>query len=148
LENPILKGFPVFDLDRIEILKGPQGTLFGRNTPAGVIKFESARPTDEFEGYGRLAYGRFNTVDAEGAVSGPLADTLSARLSALYQRRDDFVDNQFAEDFPGAVAGDGADGFEEFQEFAGRLQFLWSPNADWSTLLNIHGRRLDGGSRL
>ena len=148
LENPILKGFPVFDLDRIEVLRGPQGTLFGRNTPAGVIKFESARPTEDFEGYGRVAYGRFNTVDVEGAVSGPLSDTLSARLSALHQRRDDFVDNQFAEDFPGAVAGDGADGFEEFQEFAGRLQLLWAPHEDWTTLFNVHGRRLDGGSRL
>lgn len=148
LENPILKGFPVFDLDRIEVLRGPQGTLFGRNTPAGVIKFESARPTDAVEGYGRVAYGRFNTIDAEGAISGPLSDTLSARLSMLFQRRDDFVDNQFAEDFPGAVTGDGANGFEEFQEFAGRLQLLWTPAENWSTLLNVHGRRLDGGSRL
>lgn len=148
LENPILKGFPVFDLDRVEILRGPQGTLFGRNTPAGVVKFDSARPTDEVEGYGRIAYGRFNTIDAEGAISGPLSPTISARLSALFQRRDDFVDNTFAEQNPAAVTGDGADGFEEFSEFAGRLQFLWKPNDDWSTLLNIHGRRLDGGSRL
>ena len=148
LENPILKGFPVFDLDRIEVLRGPQGTLFGRNSPAGVVKFESAKPTDEFEGYGRIAYGRFNTIDAEGAISGPLSNSLSARLSTLFQRRDDFVDNQFAEDFPGAVTGDGANGFEEFTEFAGRLQFLWSPAENWSTLLNVHGRTLDGGSRL
>ncbi len=149
LENPILKGFPVFDLDRIEVLRGPQGTLFGRNTPAGVIKFDSAKPTGSFEAYSRVSYGRFNTVDAEGAISGPIAgDALSARLSVLFQRRDDFVDNQFAEDFPGAVTGDGADGFEDFSEFAGRLQFLWTPSETWSTLLNVHGRRLDGGSRL
>ena len=44
LENALLKGFPAFDLDRIEVLRGPQGTLFGRNTPAGTVKFESARP--------------------------------------------------------------------------------------------------------
>ena len=50
-ENPILKGFPAFDLDRIEVLRGPQGTLFGRNTPAGVVKFESVRPSiDTFSG--------------------------------------------------------------------------------------------------
>src|SRR5687767_11203597 len=43
-ENPILKGFPAFDLARVEVLRGPQGSLFGRNTPAGVVKFESNRP--------------------------------------------------------------------------------------------------------
>lgn len=141
LENSILKGFPVFDLDRIEILRGPQGTLFGRNTPAGVIKFESAKPTEEFEGYGRVSYGRFNTVDAEGAISGPIAkDTLSGRLSLLVQRRDDYVDNTF--DLGGER------GFEEFFEFAGRAQLLFTPNDRVTSLLNIHGRRLDGGSRL
>ena len=44
LENPILKGFPIFDLDRIEVLRGPQGTLFGRNTPAGIVKFDTVKP--------------------------------------------------------------------------------------------------------
>lgn len=141
LENSILKGFPVFDLNRIEILRGPQGTLFGRNTPAGVIKFESAKPTGEFEGYGRVSYGRFDTIDAEGAVSGPIAgDALTGRLSLLVQRRDDFVDNTFD------LAGE--EGFEEFFEFAGRAQLLFEPNDQVSSLLNIHGRRLDGGSRL
>lgn len=140
LENPVLKGFPVFDLERVEVLRGPQGTLFGRNTPAGVIQFESAKPTQEVEGYGRLAYGRFNTFDAEGAISGGLIeDKLSARLSGLYQRRDDYVDNAFP---------DGQqDGFEEFDELAGRLQFLFTPNNSVDALLNIHGRRLNGGSR-
>ncbi|GJL91629.1 TonB-dependent receptor [Hyphococcus sp.] len=141
LENPILKGFPVFDLDRIEILRGPQGTLFGRNTPAGVIKFESAKPTEIFEGYGRVSYGRFNTVDTEAAISGPLAgDKLTGRLSVLAQRRDDFVDNTF-------TAG-GEEGFEEFSEFAGRAQLLIRPNDRVSSLVNVHGRKLDGGSRL
>ncbi|HZF97741.1 MAG TPA: TonB-dependent receptor plug domain-containing protein, partial [Pseudoxanthomonas sp.] len=56
-ENPLLKGFPVFDLERIEVLRGPQGTLFGRNTPAGVVKFESAKPTQETDGYVQIAHG-------------------------------------------------------------------------------------------
>ena len=141
LENPILKGFPVFDLDRIEVLRGPQGTLFGRNTPAGVIKFESAKPTEELEGYGRLAYGRFDTFDAEGAVSGPLVeDHLSARLSVLYQSRDDYIDN--------TAPNPNEDAFEEFEEFAARLQFLLTPTDNVTMLLNIHGRTLDGGSRV
>ena len=70
LENALLKGFPAFDLDRVEVLRGPQGTLFGRNTPAGIVKFESARPTQTLEGYGRLSYGQFNSSNFEGAVSG------------------------------------------------------------------------------
>lgn len=140
LENPILKGFPVFDLDRVEVLRGPQGTLFGRNTPAGVITFESAKPTQETEGYGRLAYGRFDTFDAEGAISGGLTENLSARLSGLYQRRDDYIDN--------VAPNPREEGFEEYEEFAGRLQFLYTPTDDVSALLNIHGRSLDGGSRV
>ena len=47
-ESPILKGFPVFDTGRVEVLRGPQGTLFGRNTPAGLVKIDSARPTQDF----------------------------------------------------------------------------------------------------
>ncbi|KAG9557412.1 hypothetical protein KCV01_g21888, partial [Aureobasidium melanogenum] len=54
-ENPILKGFPLFDLEQVEVLRGPQGTLFGRNSPAGVIKFESRKPTQETEGYARVS---------------------------------------------------------------------------------------------
>jgi iron complex outermembrane receptor protein len=139
LENPILKGFPVFDMDRVEVLRGPQGTLFGRNTPAGVIKFESARPTRETEGYVRGAYGRFDTIDLEGALSGPLSDTVSARISALFQSRDDYVDN--------TAPNPSEDAFEDFNEYAGRAQFLFEPTGDTSYLLNLHGRKLNGGSR-
>src|SRR3546814_218705 len=56
-ESPLLKGFPAFDLERIEVLRGPQGTLFGRNTPAGVVKFESVKPSQEFGGYARVEAG-------------------------------------------------------------------------------------------
>lgn len=139
LENPVLKGFPVFDLDRIEVLRGPQGTLFGRNTPAGVVKFESAKPTEETEGYVRGAYGRFDTVDLEGAVSGALADGITARLSGLYQSRGEVVDN--------TVNLGSETGFEDFDEFAGRLQVQFDPSDNASILLNLHGRDLSGGSR-
>lgn len=96
LENAILKGFPVFDMEQIEIVRGPQGTLFGRNTPAGVIKFESVKPTMTPEGYLHASYGRFDTIDMEGAYSMPLiANTLAARAAFQYQQRDDFVNNTF-----------------------------------------------------
>src|SRR5882724_10878066 len=66
-ENPILKGFPIFDLDQIEVLRGPQGTLFGRNSPAGVIKFESAKPGRQQEGYLNVSDATYQTSNIEGA---------------------------------------------------------------------------------
>lgn len=140
LENPVLKGFPIFDLDQVEVLRGPQGTLFGRNTPAGAVTFTSAKPTQETEGYVRAAYGRFNTVDLEGAISGALVeDKVAARLSGIYQRSDDRVDN---------INPNGLeDAFEEFDDFAARLLVEITPDDRSSYLLNIHGRSLRGGSR-
>jgi iron complex outermembrane receptor protein len=139
-ENPILKGFPVFDLDRIEMLRGPQGTLFGRNTPAGVIKFESRKPTQEFDAYIRGNYGRFGTFNTEGAVGGGVSDTVSVRAAMVYQRRDDWVDNLA----PNAKI----DELEGYREFAMRLQAMYAPSDDFDALFNWHARSLDGTSRL
>ncbi|KAF1690771.1 TonB-dependent receptor [Pseudoxanthomonas taiwanensis] len=138
-ESPLLKGFPLFDLERVEVLRGPQGTLFGRNTPAGVVKFESVRPSQEFGGYARLGVGSDAMVNFEGAVGGPLGPRWSARLSALYQRRDDWVDNTL----------DGApnEGFEGYDESAVRVQFLYEGEA-FEALLNLHRRDLNGTARL
>ena len=94
MENPIVKGMPLFDLDRIEVLRGPQGTLFGRNTPAGVIKFDTKRPTQDFDANFRVSYGTYNNIDVNGGVGGALSKTLSARFSALYQGQGDWVDNK------------------------------------------------------
>lgn len=138
-ENPILKGFPMFDLDQLEMLRGPQGTLFGRNTPAGVLKFNSRRPSQDGDGYARVDYGRFNTLNVEGAVGGSLNEDWSARVSALYQRRDDYVDN--------VVNGPGDD-LEGYREFAARAQFLFAPREDFEALFNVHLRSLEGTARL
>ena len=140
LENALLKGYPAFDLDRIEVLRGPQGSLFGRNSPAGIVKLESARPTEEPEGFGRLGFGRFNSATFEGAVSGPLGSPeFTARLSVLAQRRGDWVENEY--DGPNATLGG-------YLELAGRLQLRWKPSSDLETLVNLHGRELDGSARL
>src|SRR5207302_630659 len=65
-ENPILKGFPVFDVEQIEVLRGPQGTLFGRNSPAGVVKFDSVKPVlGKTEGYFTAGFGNFGTKNVE-----------------------------------------------------------------------------------
>jgi len=140
LENPILKGFPIFDIDQVEVLRGPQGTLFGRNTPAGVVKLQSVLPSADIGGYGMASYGTFGTVNAQAAVGGALGDGISARASVLYQSRNDWVDNTF----PGAPNSK----LEGYVEDAARLQLLIKPSDDFSALLNVHGHDLDGTARL
>ena len=141
LENPILKGFPIFDLERVEVLRGPQGTLFGRNTPAGIVKFDSVKPSDIAGGYGKISYGRFNAINAQGAVGGPLGEKVSVRLSGMYQRQDDYVDNVLP-------SGTTKDAFEGYKEYAARLQFLIKPSDDLDILLTGQFRSLDGTARL
>lgn len=85
--------FPIFDLARVEALRGPQGTLFGRNATGGAVQFISNQPTDALDGYVRLTYGRFNQTIMEGAVSGPLSDSLSARVSGIFNRDDGYMQN-------------------------------------------------------
>ena len=138
LESPILKGFPVFDIARVEVLRGPQGTLFGRNTPAGIISFVSAKPSQDPGGYARVSYGRWNALDTEGAIGGPITDKISARASFLYQRRDDWVDNTFTGE---------KNALEGYDEMAGRLQVLFE-DENLNILANVHGRSLDGTARL
>ena len=138
LESPILKGFPVFDLDRVEVLRGPQGTLFGRNTPAGIVKFDSARPTSK-NNYVKASWGSFNTINAEAGVGGELGGGISARISALYQRRDDWVDNL---DAPGDK------NLEGFEDFAARLQLQASPTEALTLRLVGQIRSFDGTARL
>lgn len=85
--------FQIFDMERVEVLKGPQGTLYGRNTTGGAINFLTAKPTDELEAYVDLDYGRWNTLKLEGAVSGPLGDTISGRLAFQMNRSDGYYKN-------------------------------------------------------
>ena len=80
--TPDMLNFAVYDIERVEVLRGPQGTLYGRNSTGGAINFLTARPTKEFEGYARAGYGSFDTFTASGALSGPLSETLLGRLSA------------------------------------------------------------------
>src|SRR5262245_33241358 len=92
LENPILKGFPAFDVDRIEVLRGPQGTLFGRNTPAGIVKFDTVKP-GKGRNYARVSYGSYGTINAEGAAGYESSDAFAVRVSGLWQHRNDWIDN-------------------------------------------------------
>ena len=130
LENGVLRSMPLFDVDRIEVLRGPQGTLFGRNTTAGTIKIDSVQPTFETEGYASVAYGVRDTAALEAAIGGELSGGVAARLSVKYQTRDNWVDN--------TVNGPGDD-FGEFDEFAWRLQLLFQPGDVFRGLVKLHG---------
>lgn len=139
LENSILKSLPLFDVERVEVLKGPQGTLFGRNTPAGIVKIDTVSPSEEFSGYASASYGSRDTVITEFAVGGGLSDTVSSRLSVKYQERDKWIDN--------TVNGPGDD-FGGFDELAYRLQFLIDPSDEFSALIKLHGFHQDGDQPL
>jgi len=115
LENPILKGFPIFDLDRVEVLRGPQGTLFGRNTPAGIVKFDTVKP-GKTGGYARVSYGRYGSSQVEVAAGAADDSGFSVRLSGLYQHRDDWVDN---------VATTKSDDLGGYDDIAARLQLQY-----------------------
>ncbi|QOL50660.1 TonB-dependent receptor [Massilia litorea] len=143
-ENPILKGFPIFDLQSVEVLRGPQGTLFGRNTPAGVVKFESEKPSlNKLEGYYNASIATHNTINVDGAVNVPLSKEWAMRFSALRQHRDDYVEN-FADLAQTQKRGD-LDGYNEHAE---RVQFLYKPAGAFSALFNLHQRTTSGSARL
>jgi iron complex outermembrane receptor protein len=78
------------DLNRVEVLKGPQGTLFGQNSTGGAVNYVANRPTDELTGNVRLTYGRFDEADAEAVVSGPLVSGLNARIALRTEQRGDY----------------------------------------------------------
>ena len=138
-ENPILKGFPMFDLDQIEVLRGPQGTLFGRNSPAGVVKFDSVKPRQQQEAYLNLSAATYKTTALEGAVNVPMSKDWAMRFSVQAQHRDDWVNN--------TRSGPTRE-FEGYDDNAARLQFLYEPGKDFSALFNVHARDLKGIARL
>lgn len=85
---------PLFDQERVEILRGPQGTLWGKNTTAGAVNIIARAPEQDFNGYARLTYGNYNYMELETAVGGPIVeDRLSARASAFLVTRDGFYKN-------------------------------------------------------
>jgi iron complex outermembrane recepter protein len=138
-ENPILKGFPIFDLDQIEVLRGPQGTLFGRNTPGGVVKFDSVAPSSDFGGYVSASDATYNTANIEGAINIPFGEGWAVRFSGLYQHRDDYVGNALTDE---------DDIYEGYDDRAARVQLQYEPGETFSALFNAHVRNLDGTARL
>lgn len=118
-----------FDLSRIEVVKGPQGTLYGQNTTGGAINYIANRPTDELSAGVLLGFGRFNAIEAEGYVSGPITSTLKARLALRTDNADGWqVSQTRPDDRPGKT-----------DRQAGRLTLDWEPASTFRTSLVVSG---------
>ncbi len=117
------------DLERVEVLKGPQGTLFGQNSTGGAINYIAARPTKELAAGIDLSYGRYNEMIAGGFVSGPLTDRLRARLAVRHESMDGWQKS--------LTRPDDRLGGKEF--YNGRLLIDWDASEDLTFQLNISG---------
>lgn len=134
LNAPIAGGGPLFDLERIEILRGPQGTLYGKNTTAGAVNIISKKPTFGTDGFGTIGFGSKNERIISGALGGALVDDrLAARVSLYSEERDGFQKNLTDDNTYGDV-----------NKKAVRLQFLAQLNPDLDALLKIHSREFKG----
>jgi iron complex outermembrane recepter protein len=123
-------GQPIFDLERVEVLEGPQGTLWGKNTTGGAIDFISAKPAFTQSGYAKVDRSSYNDLLVEGAYGNSIIDDVLAARASFH-----------AESSPGAY-DDTYTGTTEtrFHDDAGRLQFLANLSSDWTALLNVHYR--------
>ena len=148
-EFVVLKSNPIFDVGQIEVLKGPQGSLFGRNTTAGIIKVDSAQPTETWQGQGSISYGTRNSVNADGGVGGPLTKdgSISFRLSGLFQHRKNWISNTYTGLSDDGTVG-GHDVMGGFDERDVRLQLLAKPSEALSVRLSGHYRAYAGNASI
>lgn len=98
IPNMTGQNIQMYDIDRVEVLKGPQGTLFGRNATGGLVHIVSRKPTEEFEFYGEAEFSEYDTTRFEGAASGPLADNIQGRISFVKNDSDGYVENNAGPD--------------------------------------------------
>ncbi|MEC4812876.1 MAG: TonB-dependent receptor [Scytonema sp. PMC 1069.18] len=114
------------DLERVEVLRGPQSTLYGRNAQAGAVNLITRKPTNTFEFNGSASYGNYDDLDVRAGISGPLIeDKLFFRLSGKYGSRDGYLKNTFLDTDVDYRSGG-----------TGRAQLLWTPTEDWDISFN------------
>ncbi len=119
-------------VERVEVLRGPQSTLFGKNTSAGAISITTKKPDYEFGGSLEGSYGNFDAINLKGTVTGPIAENLAFRVSGSYTKADGFYENEF----------DGSD-IGERNRWASRAQLLFEPTDDVSFRLIGEYNRID-----
>lgn len=130
VNSPFGSAFSLFDMERVEVLRGPQNTLFGRNTTGGAVNYITRRPDvrEGLNGYLRATYGRFDQVDLEGAVGFPFGRDAAVRVSLLHNDRDGAFNNLTYN----------AKTFDR-QRQAARVQLLWLPTENIDVLFKAHG---------
>tara|TARA_R110001599_G_scaffold353462_1_gene592944 strand:- start:42162 stop:44441 length:2280 start_codon:yes stop_codon:yes gene_type:complete len=116
--------FQLFDIERVEVLRGPQGTLYGRNTTGGLVSFVTVRPSEELEGYAQVTAGENSELGFEGAIGGPITDSLLGRLSVSTRQYDPYVKNRIGQDY------------NELDSNAARGQLQWLVNDKIDVLLS------------
>jgi iron complex outermembrane receptor protein len=124
-----------FDVDRVEVLRGPQGTLFGANTTGGVINVITRQPTGEYGAYGTVSIGNYNEVDASAAVNFPITDDLAGKVSFSHRGRDGFYTNLYT----GSKIG----GIDSNQV---RAYLKWTPTENFDVTLQEEVRRIRNGT--
>lgn len=122
---PFTHGMQMFDLERIEVLRGPQGTLFGKNTTGGAVSISSRKPSQEQEGYVTAGYGNFNRIDVQGAYNTTLTDDVAVRVAVNSSK----ADGHFDSEIPGVSDPDSID------HWAVRTGFSWQVNDSLDVLL-------------
>lgn len=136
MNNPLAGADPLFDLERVEILRGPQGTLYGKNTTGGAVNIISKKPTFDTNGYGTIGFGSKNEKNFNGAIGGSLVDDrLAARVSLYTKERDGFTENR--------TTGKDHDAVERQ---AIRLQFLAQLNPDLQAQWSLHSSESRGNA--
>jgi len=118
-------GFMLFDLERVEILRGPQGTLFGRNATGGLAHFITRKPQQERDAYAQVTIGEYDQYKTQSAIGGGITDNISARFSMATHHNDGYVDNRVK----------GSD-LNNANDYAARFQVLYEPNELGEFLFN------------
>jgi iron complex outermembrane receptor protein len=124
--NPSLLGVQMYDLERVEVLRGPQGTLYGKNSTGGAINFIAQKPNfDAYQGYLTLGAGNFSRKKLEGAFNAPITDSLAMRLAVTTLEADGWQENKTA----------GVDDGSAIDEYGARFSVLWEASDDLELIL-------------
>ncbi|MBJ7437461.1 MAG: TonB-dependent receptor [Sphingopyxis sp.] len=132
--------FDLFDLERVEVLRGPQGTLYGKNSIGGSINFVTLKPSEDFRMKLQVKAGNYGRMDAAGLISGPIAENLFAKVALSYRSSDGYLRN--------VLAGSPQFGerWGETESFSYRGSLRWTPSDRFEAIVTVDGVRDDNGA--